>query len=267
MQEPQVGDAARESKQSGTTQTEFGRCLVDGDLDAASCARRRRRKAFGVSIGIEAVLLRLVFLSPLMTTVAQPHVSRVIYFAFATTTPRSTNPDPRPTAVDRHRWNSHHLLEYITPSAPRLPPASVREDNGESPQIGPGVLPGPFAPYTPGFVDLRPASPSPPAEATKNHAENHLLKLSEPIVQAQLISSVEPRYPVLAVQTKKEGTVILHAIISRDGRITSLEVVSGHPWFVQEALDAVRQWRYRPTMLNGEPVEVETTITVFLRLQ
>jgi protein TonB len=58
----------------------------------------------------------------------------------------------------------------------------------------------------------------------------------------------------------------LHAIISRDGRITALEVVSGSPWFAQAALDAVRQWRYRPTILNGEPVEVETSITVIFRL-
>jgi protein TonB len=58
----------------------------------------------------------------------------------------------------------------------------------------------------------------------------------------------------------------LHAIIGRDGRITGLDVVSGSPFFVQAALDAVRLWRYRPTLLNGEPVEVETSITVIFRL-
>jgi len=93
------------------------------------------------------------------------------------------------------------------------------------------------------------------------------LKMSEGVLEAQLISRVEPRYPTLAVQTRQSGTVVLHAIISRDGRINALEVVSGSPFFVQAALDAVRQWRYRPTMLNGEPVEVETTITVEFRLQ
>jgi protein TonB len=69
------------------------------------------------------------------------------------------------------------------------------------------------------------------------------------------------------LQTKKEGAVILHAIISRDGRITALDIVSGSPLLVTAALDAVRQWRYRPTLLNGDPVEVETTITVIFRLQ
>jgi len=60
--------------------------------------------------------------------------------------------------------------------------------------------------------------------------------------------------------------VLLDAIISREGVITAIEVVSGSPWFVRAALDAVREWRYRPTYLNGEPVEVETSITVVFRL-
>jgi protein TonB len=96
--------------------------------------------------------------------------------------------------------------------------------------------------------------------------EKHPLKISEGVLQAQLISRIEPRYPTLAKQTKTEGIVRLHAIISRDVRITSLDILSGHPLLVQAALEAVSQWRYRPTMLNGEPVEVETSITVIFRL-
>ena len=71
---------------------------------------------------------------------------------------------------------------------------------------------------------------------------------------------------MLAVQTHRTGRVELHAIISTDGTIQSLEVMDGDPQFVQSALDAVRQWRYRPTMLNGEPVEVDTSITVVYSL-
>jgi protein TonB len=107
--------------------------------------------------------------------------------------------------------------------------------------------------------------PRPPDEIKKPE-EKRAVRVSEPIQQAQLIARLQPRYPPLALQTRKEGTVVLHAIISRDGRITALEVVSGSPWFVQAALDAVRQWRYRPTYLGGEPVEVETSITVIFRL-
>jgi len=105
-----------------------------------------------------------------------------------------------------------------------------------------------------------------PPEEIKKPEEKRAVRVSEPIQQAQLIARFEPRYPPLALQTRKEGTVVLHAIISRDGRIAALEVVSGSPWFDQAALEAVRQWRYRPTYLGGEPVEVETTITVIFRL-
>jgi protein TonB len=93
------------------------------------------------------------------------------------------------------------------------------------------------------------------------------VKVSEGVLEAQLVSRIEPQYPTIAVETKTQGTVRLRAIISRDGRITSLEVLSGHPFLVKAALDAVRQWRYRPTLLNGEPVEVETSITVVFVLR
>jgi protein TonB len=73
-------------------------------------------------------------------------------------------------------------------------------------------------------------------------------------------------YPPLARQTRISGTVRLHAIIGKNGAVQQLEVISGHPLLVQAALDAVRQWRYRPTLLNGEPVEVDTTIDVIFSL-
>lgn len=77
-----------------------------------------------------------------------------------------------------------------------------------------------------------------------------------------LVRRVEPVFPPLARQIRRSGKVELHAVIATDGSIQSLEVVSGDPLFIQSALDAVRQWRYRPTMLNGQPVEIDTFITV-----
>jgi protein TonB len=83
---------------------------------------------------------------------------------------------------------------------------------------------------------------------------------------ARIVNRVQPVYPPLARQTRISGTVRLHAIISKDGTIQQLEVISGHPLLQQAALDAVRQWRYQPTLLNGEPVEVDTTIDVIFSL-
>jgi len=82
------------------------------------------------------------------------------------------------------------------------------------------------------------------------------------VTAASIISQTKPVYPALARQARIQGNVVLHAIIDKDGDVAQLEVVSGHPLLVQSALDAVKQWRYKPTLLNGDPVEVDTTITV-----
>jgi protein TonB len=79
---------------------------------------------------------------------------------------------------------------------------------------------------------------------------------------AMLIYRVEPIYPALAKQIHKEGRVELRAIIAKDGTIQSLEIVGGDPMFYLSAKEAVSQWRYRPTVLNGQAVEIDTHITV-----
>src|SRR5664279_1528756 len=84
--------------------------------------------------------------------------------------------------------------------------------------------------------------------------------------QGLLISKVQPTYPPLARLARIQGTVVLHALIGKDGSIQDLSVVSGHPMLIQAAMDAVKQWRYKPYLLNGEPVLVETTINVNFEL-
>lgn len=83
---------------------------------------------------------------------------------------------------------------------------------------------------------------------------------------ARIVNKVQPVYPAAARQARIEGVVRLHVIIAKDGTITQMEVVSGHPLLQQAALDAVRQWVYRPTLVNGKPVEVDTTIDVIFQL-
>ncbi|MFI5104664.1 MAG: energy transducer TonB [Terriglobales bacterium] len=80
--------------------------------------------------------------------------------------------------------------------------------------------------------------------------------------EGRLLHRVEPVYPHPAVAIHLQGVVKLHALIAKDGTVQSLNVISGHPLLASAALDAVQQWRYRPYILNGEPVEVETFITV-----
>src|SRR5271165_7285833 len=86
------------------------------------------------------------------------------------------------------------------------------------------------------------------------------------VSQGLLISKVQPTYPPLARQARVQGTVVLQALIGKDGSVQNLTVISGHPMLIQAAMDAVKQWRYRPYLLNGEPVLVETTINVNFEL-
>jgi protein TonB len=93
------------------------------------------------------------------------------------------------------------------------------------------------------------------------------VRVSQGVTKGLLIHSVEPVYPTLARAARVQGEVVLSAIIDANGQITDLRLVSGHPMLVPAALAAVRERRYKPYLLNGQPVEVETTITVIFTLQ
>jgi protein TonB len=92
------------------------------------------------------------------------------------------------------------------------------------------------------------------------------IRMGGKVTAAMLVNKVQPIYPLEARRQRVSGVVRLHAIIAKDGSVRQLEVVSGDSLLVQAALDAVRQWRYRPTTLEGEAVEVDTTIDVILAL-
>jgi protein TonB len=104
------------------------------------------------------------------------------------------------------------------------------------------------------------AAPPPPKPAQQR------IRQGGQVQAAKLVNKVQPLYPPLARQTLISGTVRLHAIIAKNGSVEQLEVISGHPLLVQAALDAVRQWKYQATTLNGEAVEVDTTIDVIFSL-
>ncbi len=100
----------------------------------------------------------------------------------------------------------------------------------------------------------------PPNTHTKPYPISHL-------DEGMLIRRVQPVYPALAKQTRTEGKVLLAAVVDTQGRITNLRALSGHPFLIPAAIEAVQQWRYRPYILNGQAVEVETQITVNFILQ
>ncbi len=96
---------------------------------------------------------------------------------------------------------------------------------------------------------------------TRDTVQPQVVHISR-IEEGMLLSKVEPIYPVIARTARVQGEVLLAAVIGKDGRIQNLRLVSGHPMLARAAFEAVSQWRYRPYVLNGQPVEVDTTIAV-----
>jgi periplasmic protein TonB len=150
------------------------------------------------------------------------------------------------------------ITEHLLPNAPVTPNMSGIGD----PFPG-DPNPGPVNPS--GLIDLNDSrlQPEKPHEAPSAKPK----RLSTQLDPAMLIRKVEPAYPILPKQMGRSGHVELRAIIATDGTIQSLQVVRGDPLFYQSALDAVGQWRYRPTILNGQPVEIDTFITVEYTMQ
>jgi protein TonB len=254
---------------SPVPETPLGRCFVDGDAAAVKSGRRLRHKALGISFAIEATALALLLIVPLMSSIAQPTLSKPTFVPVISGVTHSPHTEPRRanTHIPVGRQVANPIWFRVGGVTPRQPLRRVEVSGGDRIDDGEelGQLQGEL--HTIAIEDLGMKAPSPPSTEVNKHEPKRRVKMNEGVEQAQLILRIEPRYPQLAIQVKKEGTVILHAIISREGSITALDVLSGPPLLVQAALEAVRQWRYRPTLLNGEPVEVETTITVIFRLQ
>jgi protein TonB len=103
-----------------------------------------------------------------------------------------------------------------------------------------------------------PPPPPKPAQAR--------IRVGGNVQAAKMLRQIQPVYPQIAKTAHVQGTVILHAVIAKDGSVQELQYVSGPPLLMKSAMDAVRQWRYQPTLLNGEPVEVDTTVSVIFTL-
>jgi protein TonB len=151
--------------------------------------------------------------------------------------------------------------------------AMIKEDELPPPSAGVGVVGGVAGGMAGGQINgvlggiigsvptAAPPPPPPPKAAPTR------IRVGGNVQAANLIHQVKPSYPALAKQARIQGTVELSAIIGKDGRVQDLKLVRGHPLLVQAAIQAVRDWEYRPTLLNGEPVEVATTIDVNFTLQ
>jgi protein TonB len=138
------------------------------------------------------------------------------------------------------------------------------QKEGDSNPAGGGEDSQEPAPSIPGVPPETPTADKP--DAAPPSAFPSRVRVGGKVQMAKMIHEVQPKYPKDAKKKRITGTVVLHAVIARDGTIQQLQFVSGPPELVRSAMDAVRQWRYQPTILAGRPVEVDTTISVVYTL-
>jgi protein TonB len=219
-----------------------------------------------ISMALQVTFLAVLILIPLIYTEALPKAS---LSTFLSAPPPPPPPPPPPAAQPIVRVKPQvHLMDAGKLVAPKAIPKDIKiiKEEAEPDMMGaqggvPGGVPGGQMGGVIGGVIGGVGGAPPPPRPTQSR-----IRQGGAVTAASLINRVQPNYPPLARQTRISGTVRLHAIISKEGTVQQLEVLSGHPLLVQAALDAVRQWRYRPTQLNGEPVEVDTTIDVIFSL-
>ncbi|MGO9263056.1 MAG: TonB family protein [Bryobacteraceae bacterium] len=165
---------------------------------------------------------------------------------------------PSPPAIET---NPHERKTAVLKKDELPPPPADGGAAGGAPGSVSGRAPGGARDGIGGSAPRDTPPPSPVKKEVKPLAPRRI-KVEGAAQQAMVISQPRPLYPPLAIQARIEGVVELNAIIGKDGTVQDLTVARGHPFLVQSAVDAVKQWRYRPTLIDGEPVEVQTTIDV-----
>jgi len=242
----------------------FRSCLVEGDPQSEKRARRIKQRAVAVSIALQALALAALVLYPLLgksERLSAPSLTPIPPYAPIGKAHRSAPSGPV-RAIPRPCGKVCAPSTTPVTIAARGAGLSSQTD-GNPDDLIPRVSPTAGIRDSLMRRDTRGPVPPPPDVQTSAAERRRVSELQQ---MAHLINRVQPDYPKLAMQMRREGRVELHAIIGADGTIESLEVIAGDPFFFQSALAAVRQWRYRPTILDGRPIGVDTHITVIYTL-
>ena len=251
----------------------FDGLLVDNDADS--------RKPWTVAVSFlgQSLALLIAVLIPLLSTPELP-AHQWLRVLLAPAPPPAAAPAPSPTVVRRAAVPDRFESDVFR--APALIPEKVTLviDQTEGPALNPadspigsiigpiseGGVPGGIGPIISGIRRPLPP-PKPPEPVRKKPAPPRQVRIGSAPQAAKLLRKVAPTYPRMAIQARVQGTVKIEAIIGTDGRIRNLQLIDGPVLLVNAAMDAVKQWRYRPTLLNGEPVEVVTQIFVHFTLK
>src|SRR5271167_537885 len=228
--------------------------------------RFKKKRGFGftiLSFVLQMLLVGVLILIPLIYTDALPK-GQMMGFLVAPPPPPPPPPPPAAAPVKVVKMVSEVVNGQLrTPTKIPQKVQMIKEEEAP-PDLGGGGVPGGVPGGIPGgstggviggiigstHVDV-------PKVATPQR-----VRVSTGVATGLLIKKVTPNYPQLAKQARIQGSVVLQAEISKDGTIQNLQLISGHPMLAPAAIEAVKQWRYKPYLLNGEPVAVETTVQV-----
>jgi len=233
----------------------------DSTFESTGKIKTRSRRWMVVTLAMNGTVLAILVLLPLVFPDALPrHMITTLLVA-----PEAPKPEPPPEPFRQLTSAPSSRSEYDNRriTAPPSIPTRIRMFNAPEHAIpndfalnlGSGMPDG-TSPFGNG-QHVTVVHPPVPAS----------IHLSSKLVEGNIVYKSIPQYPAIAKAVGAQGTIVLQAMISKAGTIENLHVISGPPMLQQAAIDAVKTWRYKPYMLNGQAVEVETTVNVIFKLQ
>jgi periplasmic protein TonB len=234
----------------------------DSTFESANRIRTRSRGWGLAAFTFNSAILAALIAIPLIYPEALP--KQMINLLLVAPPPPPAAPRPVPQQPRAQEFHGQHEFNGINLTVPpRIPIDIWKSDHSESDPTGGPISFGPES----GIPDGDPfahGSSKPPVVVREEPRGPTVI--SKGVAEGMLLQRIVPRYPPIALASRTQGTVVLQAVISKTGTIENLRVISGSPLLQQAAIDAVSQWRYRPYLLNGQPVDVETTINVVFGL-
>jgi periplasmic protein TonB len=227
------------------------------------------RKPIGIAVSVTLQFFALALLALVPLFFRQPEPSVHLHLLFLG--PRPAMVPEKPIAKTSPLPTTRVPLRMFRLTAPVAIPSQINvipPDASTAPDVGNVVPSGREGEESllQGFVTVPSVVPPEPREEPKRKQPPGPLAIGGNVAAANLIYRVEPVYPTLAKISRVQGIVVFQAIIGTDGRIRDLQLNEGHPLLIDAAKNSILQWRYRPTLLNGKPVEVSTVITVRFNL-
>jgi protein TonB len=236
----------------------------DSLLESGGRLKTKRGRTTTFAIILEIGLIGLMVLMPLIFTEALPKQQLMTFLVAPPPPPPPPPPAAAPVKIVKQVQTDIVNGELRTPTKIPQKVQMIKEDEAPPPAMAssgvvggvPGGIPGgQMGGVIGGIISSTPM-------AVPKVATPQRVRVSQGVSQGLLVRRVQPNYPPLARQARISGTVVLRAVISKDGSIENLTLVSGHPMLAPAAIDAVKQWKYKPYLLNGEPVEVDTEVQV-----